>query len=317
MPYDLPAIIEAGSERNIEAWFPDNRSAVDKALESSGAVLLRGFDLVDDRSYMRFVAHFFDDTIEYRYRSTPRTTVGPGVYTATEYPSGLAIPPHNELSYQRSWPLNLLFFCSHPADGGGGQTPLANTESVTQRIDPRIRERFMKHNVLYVRNYREEIDLPWQTVFQTESRSELEQYCKEHAIEFEWTSANTLRTKQVCQAFAKHPRSGKLIWFNQSHLFHSSSLEPRTRQLLSEMFAEEDYPRNASYGDGSRIDDSDMKHIREAFDREAVTFQWRARDLLIIDNMLVSHGRTPYRGHRRVLTSMCNSYSPATERGEF
>jgi alpha-ketoglutarate-dependent taurine dioxygenase len=35
-----------------------------------------------------------------------------------------------------------------------------------------------------------------------------------------------------------------------------------------------------------------------------VIFPWSAGDVLILDNMLMMHGRQPYEGERRVLVAM-------------
>lgn len=311
MSETLPFIIEPSTSENLYQWLSNNRALVDTQLDSTGAVLLRGLTTASDgeAQLKAVVKELSGEPLNYLYRSTPRTDLGGGVYTATEYPAGLSIPMHNENAYQRDWPLLILFLCLYPADGGGGQTPLANTLKVTKRIDPMVRNKFMEKQVMYVRNYHEDIDLPWQTVFQTSSKNEVEQYCREHDIQCEWTSRGTLRTSQVCQAFAKHPRTGDLLWFNQAHLFHPSSQDSRTRELLKEEYGEEDLPRNAFYGDGSRIDESDLEDVRNAFKAEMVTFDWRAGDVLILDNMLISHGRAPYKGKRRVVAAMCRPYS--------
>jgi hypothetical protein len=57
---------------------------------------------------------------------------------------------------------------------------------------------------------------------QTRSRELLPQA----GIEFEWEEGDRLKTRQVCQAVATHPKTGEQVWFNQAHLFHVSSLEP-------------------------------------------------------------------------------------------
>ena len=162
---------------------------------------------------------------------------------------------------------------------------------------------------MYVRNYTTNFDLPWETVFQTTSRSKVEEYCYKHDIHFEWTPTGDLRTQQVCQSFAKHPRTGISIWFNQAHLFHPSALDERTRELMERLFVKGKFPRNASYGDGSPIEESALENIRQAFENEAVSFQWRRGDILLLDNMRVSHGRTPYQGDRRVLAAMGRRFS--------
>ncbi len=305
----LPFLIEARRREDVAAYLADHRGEVDRRLGTTGAVLLRGLDVSTEEQFANLVRTLSARPVDYMYQSTPRTKLGHGIYTATEYPAGLSIPLHNENAFQRDWPLHLVFFCMHRADGGGGQTPLASTVAVTGRIDPAVRAKFAERRVMYTRNYRRDIDLPWTTVFQTESRAEVERYCRRHDISYEWVSPDQLRTRQVCQAFARHPRRGDLVWFNQAHLFHPSALNERTRALLRSRFREEDLPRHASYGDGSPIEDSECEHIREAFRQETVAFEWQTGDVLILDNMLVSHGRNPYRGKRRVLTAMCDALS--------
>ena len=310
MTMNLPYIVEPDSDANVTRWLDGNRQWLDCKLETIGAVLLRGFDVSTESHFQRVVTQFSKSPLTYLYRSTPRTDLGQGIYTATEYPAGLPIPQHNENAYQTDWPLRLMFFCMEPAESGGF-TPLTSTVAVTDGIDPAIRARFKDKGVMYVRNYRNDIDLPWQTVFQTDSKEKVEAYCRSNNILFEWRSNDGLRTRQVCQAMAIHPHTRQEIWFNQAHLFHPSALDQRTQEGLRLTFEEEDFPRNALYGDGSPISESHLAAIRKAFNQEQVTFQWRKNDILILDNMLISHGRTPYKGRRRVLTAMCDPYSEA------
>ena len=44
--------------------------------------------------------------------------------------------------------------------------------------------------------------------------------------------------------------------------------------------------------------------IRAAYEMERVEFGWRRGDLLMLDNMLVAHGRNPFEGKRRVIVAM-------------
>ncbi len=113
----------------------------------------------------------------------------------------------------------------------------------------------------------------------------------------------------MCQAVATHPKTNAEVWFNQAHLFHISSLEPDVRQSLLSAFREEDLPRNVYYGDGSPIEDSVLDEIREAYRQETVIFPWQEGDTLLLDNMLFTHGRTPFVGSRKVLVGMAESIS--------
>ena len=162
----------------------------------------------------------------------------------------------------------------------------------------------MQKKVMYVRNYGHGLDLTWQQAFQTESRSEVEIYCRGAGIEFEWIDKDHLRTRQTCQAVAEHPKTGEMVWFNQAHLFHVSNLKPEIRESLLSLFKEESLPRNAYYGDGAPIEAAALDEIREIYEQEAVIFPWREGDILMLDNMLTAHGRTSFVGHRNVVVGM-------------
>jgi len=311
----LPRIVQAPRPDTLLLdWAHAHRDLVRDQLGASGALLLRGFSVAGSEGFRAFVDAVSDQsTLEYRYQSTPRTAVGGGVYTATEYPASQTIPLHNECAYQRTWPMRLFFLCVTPA-ASGGETPIADTVRVTAHIDADVRERFRRDGVLYVRNYRKRLDVPWQTVFQTDDRAEVSRFCAAEGIEVEWRPNDGLRTKQVCQGLATHPRTGEDVWMNQAHLFHVSSLEPRVRASLLRMCAEDELPRNTYYGDGTPIELDVLEHVRDAFRAEEVAFPWRAGDVLVVDNMLVSHGRRPFAGERRVLVAMSQPHSAARSR---
>lgn len=291
----------------LSDWIRSNKTLIDDKLEKCGAILFRGFDISDQRAFTEVVKAVSPRLLEYIYGSTPRTQVGDRIYTATEYPANQTIPLHNESSYQRSWPLRLMFFCLQPAETGG-ETPIADSVKVTKRIDPAIQQKFVERDVMYVRNYEPGMDLSWQTVFQTSDKREVERFCHDNEIQCEWKTRDSLRTWQVCQSMARHLTRGERIWFNQAHLFHISSLGERTRRALLQIYREEDVPRNSYYGDGSRIEDGILEEIRAAYRSETIFFTWKATDVLLLDNMLVCHGRTPFKGKRKVLAAMTDEY---------
>ncbi len=47
-----------------------------------------------------------------------------------------------------------------------------------------------------------------------------------------------------------------------------------------------------------------MDHIRELYRQESVTFPWQEGDALLVDNVLVAHGRRPFSGPRKILVAM-------------
>lgn len=309
----LPLLVQPSIESfDLTSWAANSGEYIAEQLLKHGGILFRGFDLKSPAALEQFIRIISNgELLDYSYRSTPRTIVSGRIYTSTEYPASHSIPLHNEMAYSRSWPLKICFHCVQNAEQGG-ETPIADSRAVYSRIDPKIKEVFTRKKVLYVRNYGSGIDLPWQTVFQTSDKAEVEMYCRNAGIDFEWRDGNRLRTRQVCQAVASHPISGEIVWFNQVHLFHVSSLDSKSRESIYSTFAEEDLPRNAYYGDGSSIEASILDEIRGIYQEEAIVFPWHNGDILLLDNMLSAHGRRPYSGARRVIVGMAQHYTPAT-----
>jgi alpha-ketoglutarate-dependent taurine dioxygenase len=309
----LPVVVEPALDGvDLIAWAPAHKDFIDEHLARTGGILFTGFGIDTPEALQRLIQALSGQLLEYTYRSTPRSQVSGDIYTSTEHPSHQHIPLHNEMSYSRSWPLRIAFLCLKVAERGG-ETPIADSRRVFERIDPAIRQRFIDKQVMYVRNYGEGVDLPWENVFQTRDPEVVEELCRARGIAFEWKDGNRLRTRQVCQAVATHPKSGEQVWFNQAHLFHPSSLDPAIRESMMASFGEDGLPRNACYGDGSRIEDAVFDEIRAAYDAETITFPWRSGDVLLLDNMLVAHGRRPFEGSRRIVVGMAEPHGTDME----
>jgi alpha-ketoglutarate-dependent taurine dioxygenase len=275
--------------------------AIDAHLRMEGGVLLRGFDVPNVDAFRQFAASFGHPLLNYEFASTPRSLVSSGVYTSTEYPAHQHIPLHSEQSYTREWPMKIWFHCV-VAPAAGGETPIADTRAIHRRLSRNVRERFQP-GILYVRNFGE-FDVPWQKVFNTERRDEVEAFCRRAQIRWEWGPDGALRTEQVCQSVEVHPVTGETVWFNQGHLFHISSLPPEVRESLVDLLGIDRVPRNVFFRDGSLIEDAVFEEIRQVLAEEAIVFPWQAGDVLMLDNMLAAHARTPFKGPRKVVVAM-------------
>lgn len=300
----LPATVLA-QRRDADAvqWAQAHQDEIAHLLATWGGVLFRGFRINGVAHFDRFMTEGFGrELLSYRNRSTPRSEVRGRVYTSTEYPADQHIELHNENSYTSAWADTIFFHCVKPSETGG-ETPIADSRKVYARIPEAVRERFERHGVMYVRNY-DGLDLPWQSVFQTEDPREVEARCDASGIEWEWLGGERLRTREVAQATLQHPRSGEWVWFNQAHLFHVSSLQEDVRKALTATVDSADLPRNACFGDGSAIADEDLAAVRAAYAAETVAFPWQAGDILMLDNVLAAHGRRPFTGSRKVVVGM-------------
>ena len=156
---------------------------------------------------------------------------------------------------------------------------------------------------MYVRNFAEGIDVPWQDFFHTDDQAEVERVCADAGMTCEWTE-HGLRISQTAKAVRTHPRTGERIFFNQVQLHHVSCLDDETRSALGQLFADEYLPRNVYFGDGSPIPDEVIARISEVYEEICFETPWQKGDLIALDNMLVSHARRPFGGERKVLVAM-------------
>lgn len=305
----IPLVVEpAGPAPELVAWATAHRQPVRQRLLRHGAVLLRGFAGVTAESFEAAVRAACGEPLDYVERSSPRHSVHRNVYTSTDHPARERIYLHNEQSYNLRWPLRICFCCLVPARGGGS-TPIADCRRVYRRIPPAIRDRFADLGYLYVRNFGSGVGLSWQEAFQTTDPREVDRYCAANGIEAQWLAADVLRTRQRRPAIARHPQTGETVWFNHAVFFHVSTLGEENASVMLEVFGHEGLPNNTYYGDGSEIEPGVLDQLRGAYEAELVEFGWQRGDVLLLDNMLVAHGRAPYEPPRQVVVAMAEPSS--------
>jgi alpha-ketoglutarate-dependent taurine dioxygenase len=309
--HQMPLVIQASAgHRDLEQFLSARRAEFEEALVHVGALLFRGFSVFEVADFERALDALALTRMPYVYRSSPRTAVGSRIFTSTEYPPEQSIGLHNENAFQRQWPLKIAFCCLVPARFGG-ETPIASVRNATKRLSASILDTFEVRGVKYVRHYRAHVDLSWETVFQVQDRQALVEFCARNDIMHEWLDSETLRTSQVCQGVAYHPVTEERLWFNQAAMFHSSSLGAEAERSLVVCLGRDRLPRQAYYGDGGEMSVNDLESVRAAFEAEAILFHWELGDVLLLDNMLVAHGRRPFKGQRKVITALLDPSAPA------
>jgi len=299
----LPLVVTPTMEGvDLAAWAAENRSLIDDHLLRYGAILFRGFGLRTVADFERVASSITPDLFG-DYGDLPREANSERIYESTPYPADKSILFHNESSHLPRWPMKQFFFCVIAAQEGGA-TPLIDCRNLCQVIDPDILAMFSEKGLMYVRNFSEGIDVSWQDFFKTGERADVEEMCRESGMGWQWKSGGRLSITRISPAVATHPKTGDRVFFNQLQLHHVSCLDEATRVSLRELFDDDDLPRNVHYGDGSPIDDRTMEHLGEVFDEHAVAFPWQPGDIIMLDNMLVSHGRRPFVGPRKIAVAM-------------
>ncbi|MCM0678720.1 TauD/TfdA family dioxygenase [Micromonospora phytophila] len=306
----LPVVVE-NDGRPLTELIDARRGELRAALAEHGGLLFRGFDVGGVEGFDRAVRALSGEPLVYTERSSPRHAIAGRVYTSTDYPPDEEIFLHNENSYQARWPLTLFFYCITPPDSLGA-TPLADVRRVHDEIDPAVRDEFIRRRWMLVRNFHGDFGTPWQHVFDTDDRAEVEAYAAANRIELEWRGKEGLRTRAVRDVVHHRPGSDAPRWFNHATFFHVSTLPKDYQEGLLAMFGTEELPANTYYGDGGEIPADVLDHLRAAYRAASVRFDYQRADVLVVDNMTAAHGREPFTGPRKIAVAMAEPHTPDT-----
>lgn len=298
---NFPLVIKPNTPGLIlNDWIVNNREQFESKVKLHGAVLFRGFHINSVEKFENFSKLYADVPLEYNLRSSPRYSVGKNVYHTTTYPKEYSIQMHSESSYAPNHPSNIVFCCINPADQRG-ETPIADNRLVFKNLTEETKSKFLEKGVKYVRNLNKEIGLSWQEVFQTTDKKEVEKECDKTGIGFRWVSEDELILTWYKKAIWEHPLTKESVWFNHAFFFNKYALE---KTFLEAVETDDQLPNNTFYGDGSIISKKEIEEIKEAYKKSTIEFPWEKGDVLFLDNMLMSHGRNPYSGDRKIITSL-------------
>lgn len=300
-PHEITS--ESTGTKDLAGWLTDlGPDQLRQALSEQKALVFRGFGVTPD-SLEPVLDLLVPGRLPYVHGNSPRTRVGSNLYTSTEYPQRFTISMHNELSYARQWPARLAFYCEKAAEKGGA-TPVLDGELWLNSLDPEVREAFAG-GVHYVQNLHDGYGFgkSWQDTFETDDRKAVEEYLRSADAQWEWRPEG-IRVTQHRPATVRHPETGTEVWFNQADQWHPAGLGDETATELYDILEPDEFPQYAEFADGSRIPDEYIKQVQDRGLAAAVDVDWRAGDVLLIDNVLTAHGRRPFEGTRRVLVAM-------------
>ena len=306
----LPLIVEPTDRGLVLAdWNLRNKAWVESALLVHGGILFRNWDLPSPADFERAAKSIYGELFA-DYGDLPRNAAGEKIYESTPYPPDQMILYHNESSHLPSFPNRISFHCVTPAKVGGC-TPIFDTRQVIPHIDPAVVEAFRTKGLMYVRNFSRGVDPTWEEFFHTTDRAKVEEACRSAGSDFEWKADGGLRVINRTRGTIRHPATNEELWFNQVQIHHIYCVDEETREGLRALFDEQDLPRNVYYGDGSPIPDETMQHLGDVYEKVAVRAPWQKGDMVMLDNMLVTHARDTFEGPRQIVVAMGNMLSAA------
>lgn len=299
----FPVVFEAETDNfDFQQWVATNREYIREKVLKHGSVLFKNFG-IDSMAKFEALASTISPDLYSGYGDLPQRSNSKKLYNATPYTASLTIHYHNEAAHTTKWPLKQFFYCIKPAEEGG-ELSVSDGRLVLQHLPEDIIEQFATKRLKYVRNFIPYMDVRWQDFYKTESKAEVEAFCRENDVEFHW-DGDVLQTVQYAPAVVYHPDTKERIWFNQVQLHHPCMLAERVYNGLHAMLGtEEKFPRYVCFGDGTPISRETMDLVGKALEAASINILGKSGDVIFNDNMLVAHCRLPYKGDREVCVAL-------------
>jgi len=305
----LPLVFYASQENeNLKYWISNNKPVIEQMLAKHGGILFRGFEVNSIDAFNDLMTCYNSEIIPYMFRSSPRYALADRVYVSTTHPNSREIKMHSEQSYSFAWGKKILFCCVTEPEQNG-ETPIADNRKVLNHLSPELVKKFEELGVLYQRNLSSEIGMSVKEVFQMSDNEEIKQYCIENHINIEFSSDEDAVIRWKRPAIVFHPVTNEKIWFNHAYFFNKYSILEEIGIPYDDDSLDDVLASNTFFGDGSEISYEEYQQMVGAYESEKVIFTWKEGDVLFLDNMLTAHGRSPYRGDRKIVVSIIEPYN--------
>lgn len=168
-----------------------------------------------------------------------------------------------ELGHARAhagaWPLRTWLSATDAALPGW--TFMADGREVFRALPKSLRARFVDRGLMQVQRI---------TLDAGTERASLEAVCRASGASVEWLEPGVAITRRRLPAVIAHPLTHELVW-------------------LADVLAPAREGKELVHADGSVIEASIKDEIEAAFDDVRVVLEWEAGDVLLLDNLIMSH----------------------------
>ena len=294
-------------------WMATNLAAIEQALLTFGAIVWRGFPVGSSEDFAALMDGFEPFAQGYAGGTSDRKVVTGNVMESTRTPPETNIPMHQEMSYMPVSPRLLAFYCRQPSLTGG-ETAIGDMRGLLEALPASLRRKLQGHDVEYVRNMRSEtVDdwraeeiyrhPTWQYRFETDDRAVIEGLLRERGAQFEWQPDESLTFWTRVPGITTHPVTGDVLFFNQmnSQVQHRLTVgEARAAAIDAAYGSDVARAYSVRFSNGEPLSEEEFLNIHAVFESRKIAFPWQAGDVMLIENRLTAHGRTPFTGPRDV-----------------
>ena len=275
--------------------------ALTETLDQFGCILFPNYGDFNENDCANIEAALGASNVSYVGGNSPRTQKSESIYTSTEYPAQWEISLHHEVAYLPQPPRYLVFHCAHPASKLGGTT-VADSRECFKKLPDEIKSAFLNHDLIYSQTFTDTLGFgkSWQSVFETDSLDRVKSFCRSMGALFETLRPGVFKVSYKAPSVIRCPTSGEIVWINQAHQWHSSSLPSAARRFLEGRVPETEWPHGVTFGNGQPIPNDWVATIIDQYRSIQQVIHWQDGMLAIVNNLTFAHGRESFEGKRDV-----------------
>lgn len=310
------------SQADIVQFVNVHRTEINSQLNKTGALLIRGFqNLTTADDFEAIITALFPSLMDYVGGTSPRHKIKGKIMEATHVPPTWSIPLHQEMAYTKTPPARIAFFCQTPAPSGGASL-IGDMRKVLEQIDAKLLQKCQQHGLILRRTLpspktlalKPGVKKTWQEVFDCQAPEEAERIVAKKGWRVDWLQDEVMHLWQDrLPASRFHLGTQSEVWCNQAHFFSPicmmdwAARDGRTDDYLALANAKANHPHMLDmtfFGNGEAVSDEESRHIASVIQSLEVPIALQQSDVLILDNILVAHGRYAFEGQRDILVAL-------------
>ncbi|QDV57142.1 TauD/TfdA family dioxygenase [Rosistilla oblonga] len=302
-PYALVCSEPGATLAAAADWVGEHRDEILRLANQYGAVLLRDFPVENAEGFDAIIQSLRLENFPYKksLSNAVRINRTDRVFSANEAPPEVRIFFHHEMAQTPLFPKWIMFSCEIAADQGGA-TPICRSDVLWQRLAaecPEFAEACEKKGLTYSNVMPNDDDAKsgmgrsWRSTLGVTDREGAEARLRELNYSWEWLEGDSLRATTPPLPAVKDLGEGRKSFFNQMIAAYCGWKDPSN-----------DPSGAIRHADGTPLDGDAVRRAAQLAEELAFDLEWQVGDVVILDNTVAMHARSPFVGTRKVVASL-------------
>lgn len=295
-------------------WVTARREELLESANKHGAVLLRDFPVNNAEDFDAVIQALQLDNFPYEksLSNAVRINRTERVFSANEAPPEVRIFFHHEMAQTPLFP-KWIFFSCEVAPQEGGATPICRSDVLFERMQkvcPEFAQACEERGLRYTNVMPDADDAQsgmgrsWRSTLGVDSKEAAEKRLADLNYSWEWLDGDCLRATTPPLPAVAEASGGRKVFFNQLIAAFCGWKDERN-----------DPSQAIQHGDGTPLDADAVRVAAKLADELAFDLNWHVGDIVLIDNTITMHARSPFVGKRKVVASLAQmqtqSFQPA------